>query len=77
MLEFFPHPELDPATTWFSCCLRTDDLDGLYSACTAAGVPEQCWGFPRLHAPKMEESGLRIGYLVDPDGSLVRLIQNA
>jgi ketosteroid isomerase-like protein len=21
-LEFFPHPELDPLTSWFSCCLR-------------------------------------------------------
>ena len=26
-LEFFPHPELDPLTSWFSCCLRLDDLD--------------------------------------------------
>ena len=28
-LEFFPHPELDPLTSWFSCCLRLDDLDGV------------------------------------------------
>jgi hypothetical protein len=26
-LEFFPHPALDPLTSWFSCCLRLDDLD--------------------------------------------------
>lgn len=25
-LEFFPHPSLDPAQSWFSCCLRLDDL---------------------------------------------------
>jgi hypothetical protein len=23
-LEFFPHPELDPLTSWFSCCLRLE-----------------------------------------------------
>lgn len=33
-------------------------------------------GPPRLHAPKLEESGLRIGALIDPDGNLIRLIQN-
>ena len=30
-LEFFPHPGLDPLTSWFSCCLRLDDLDGFYA----------------------------------------------
>ena len=75
-LEFFPHPELNPATSWFSCCLRLDNLDGFYAACRAAGVPEQCGGAPRLHAPAIEDSGLRIGALVDPDGTLVRWIQN-
>lgn len=31
---------------------------------------------PRLHKPAVEESGLRIAYLVDPEGTLIRLIQN-
>ena len=75
-LEFFPHPDLDPPTSWFSCCLRLDDLDGFYAACKAAGLPEACRGQPRIHPPRIEESGLRIGALVDPDGTLVRLIQN-
>ena len=66
----------DPLTSNFSCCLRLDDLDGFYAACQAAGLPETCWGHPRLHAPKIEDSGLRIGALIDPDGTLVRLIQN-
>ena len=75
-LEFFPHPNLDPTTSWFSCCLRLDDLDGFYADCIAAGVPESCWGSPRLQKPALEDSGLRIGALIDPDGTLIRLIQN-
>ncbi|PKS08433.1 hypothetical protein jhhlp_005144 [Lomentospora prolificans] len=77
VLEFFPHPELDPATSWFSCCLRLDDLDSFYRDCIAAGIPESDKGAPRLHKPALEEdSGLRIGALIDPDGTLLRLIQN-
>ena len=75
-LEFYPHPDLDPRTSNFSCCLRLEDLDGFYEVCKSVGLPEQCWGAPRLHAPKVEDSGLRIGALIDPDGTLVRLIQN-
>jgi len=40
MLEFFPHPNLDPATSWFSCCLRLDDLDAFYAICAASGLLE-------------------------------------
>lgn len=76
VLEFFPHPELDPATSWFSCCLRLDDLGEFYSVCLAANIPETSVGAPRLHAPRLEASGLRIGALIDPDGTLLRLIQN-
>lgn len=75
-LEFFPHPELDPLTSWFSCCLRLDDLDAFYAACRAAGIAEACTGHPRLHPPQVEAWGGRVGALVDPDGTLVRLIQN-
>ncbi len=75
-LEFFPHPELNPLTSWFSCCLRLDDLDGFYALCKAAGIPEARRGFPRLHPPQVEEWGGTMAALVDPDGTLVRLIQN-
>ena len=75
-LEFFPHPDVDPLTSNFGCCLRLDDLDGFYAECVVSGLPKTCWGHPRLHAPKLEESGLRIGALIDPDGNLIRLIQN-
>ena len=30
MLEFFAHPGLDPLASWFSCCLRLDDLAEFY-----------------------------------------------
>lgn len=76
ILEFFSHPEIDPLTTWFSCCLRLDDLDSFYAVCKAAGLPEGCEGQPRLHPPRVEEWGGRVGALIDPDGTLVRLIQN-
>lgn len=76
VLEFFPHPDLDPAANWFSCCLRIDDLDGLVEQIEAAGVAEAQEGWPRLHRPTVEPSGERIGYLIDEDGTLLRLIAN-
>jgi catechol 2,3-dioxygenase-like lactoylglutathione lyase family enzyme len=73
-LEFFPYPDLDPATSSFSCCLRLTDLDGFVTACSAAKIPVTRMGWPRLHLPEQDVSGERIGYLVDPDGTLLRLI---
>ena len=76
MLEFFPYPDLDPKESSFGCCLRLDDIDALYDAARSAGVPEGRTGQPRLHPATVEPSGLRIAYLIDPDGTLVRLVQN-
>jgi catechol 2,3-dioxygenase-like lactoylglutathione lyase family enzyme len=75
-LEFFPHPTLDPETSWFSCCLRLDDLHGFYAICLAAGLEGSAQGAPRLHPPRLEASGLTMAALIDPDGTLLRLIQN-
>ncbi len=75
-LEFFPFPDLDPLESSFGCCLRLDELDRFYTACKEAGLPETRVGHPRLHPPSVESSGLRIAYMVDLDGTLVRLIQN-
>lgn len=75
-LEFFPHSDLNPSESWFSCCLRLDDLNSFYEVCKGAEVPEQCWGAPRIQPPAVEESGLTIGALIDPNGTLIRLIQN-
>lgn len=75
-LEFFPWPDLDPYQSNFSCCVRLDDLDALVGQCVAAGVPEARTGIPRIVPPQEDMSGLIIAYLVDPDGSLLRLVQN-
>jgi catechol 2,3-dioxygenase-like lactoylglutathione lyase family enzyme len=75
-LEFFRYPDLNPATSSFGSCLRLDDLDEFYAACKTAGLPQQTTGFPRLHPPKREAWGGRVGVLLDPDGSLLRLIGN-
>ena len=75
-LEFFPFPDHDPLTSSFGSCLRLDDLDGFYQACVAAGLPEQSHGQPRLSPPRLEASGMTIAYLIDPEGTLLRLVQN-
>jgi hypothetical protein len=76
VLEFFPFADLDPARSSFGCCLRMDDIDAFYRVCLGAGLPESTKGFPRLHPPRLDGSGLRIGALIDPDGTLLRLIDN-
>ena len=75
-LEFFPYPDLDPLTSSFGCCLRLDDLDAFYAVAVSAGIAESDFGHPRLKPPTVEHSGMRIAYLIDPDGTLVRLVQN-
>lgn len=55
--------------------LPSRDLDELWGAVHAAGVRVSSQGQPRLHRPRIEESGLRIGYLVDPDGTQPTLIE--
>lgn len=75
-LEFFPYPDLDPFSSSFSCCLRLDDLDAFYAVARQAGLPESCSGQPRLHPATVEHSGMRIAYMIDLDGTLLRLVQN-
>jgi hypothetical protein len=76
VLEFFPHADIDPLSSWFSCCLRFDHLDAFYALCKSAGLAEANTGYPRLHAPKDEAWGGRMGAMIDKDGTLLRLIQN-
>jgi catechol 2,3-dioxygenase-like lactoylglutathione lyase family enzyme len=76
VLEFFPFAELDPATSSFGACLRLDDLGAFYGECQRAGIPGTTLGWPRIEPPRKDSSGLRIGALLDPDGTLLRLVQN-
>lgn len=75
-LEFFPYPDLDPYQSAFGCCLRLDDLGTMMAQVETSGVPDARRGIPRYHPPAPDHSGLTIAYLVDPDGTLLRLIQN-
>jgi catechol 2,3-dioxygenase-like lactoylglutathione lyase family enzyme len=76
MLEFFPYPDLDPYQSSFNCCLRLDDLSAMMRQVEASGVPDARIGIPRFHPTAPDPSGLTIAYLIDPDGTLLRLIQN-
>ena len=69
-LEFFPHPDLEPAASWFSACVRVDDVDALHRAWSAAALPAH--GIPRLTPPADEPWGMRMFALVDENGSLLR-----
>lgn len=74
-VEFFPYPDLDPATSSFSCCFRLDDVRAFFEVVKGAGVPLGTGGWPRAHPPRRESWGGLVGALIDPDGSLIRLVQ--
>ncbi|TBN58322.1 bleomycin resistance protein [Glaciihabitans arcticus] len=74
-LEFFPLPDLDPPSSNFMCCLRVADVDELYDSMSGSGVPVGTVGMPRLHPVRMQDWGLRAGYLVDIDGTQLTLIE--
>lgn len=73
-IEFFPYPDLDPYQSSFSACVRVARLDDLYRDWQRAGLPAQ--GIPRLTPPKLEPFGLRMFALIDPNGSLLRCIED-
>ena len=71
-VEFFPHPDLVPADSWFSACVRVADVDALHADWSRAGLPGE--GVPRLTPPRDEPFGFRTAALVDPNGSLLRCL---
>jgi len=77
VLEFFLAPEHDPYESWFMASIRVTDLDGLYDSVRSSGVPEDVVGIPRLIPVALREWGQRAGYLVDPDGTQLHLIEDA
>lgn len=76
VLEFFLAPELDPYSSWFMASIRIGDLDELYEAVLASGVPEVTTGIPRLVPVALREWGQRAGYLIDLDGTQLHLIED-
>ena len=73
-LEFFP-VAVDPRTTTGGACLRVDDLDSLYADFSEAGrLPRFCRTTPGVLP--ISEAGMRMFVLIDPDGNLLRCIDN-
>ena len=73
-LEFFPM-KLDPRRSAFSACIRVDDLNALHARFAAAALPGDDRSIPRMTQPVVQH-GLRMFFLVDLDGSLLRCIEN-
>ncbi|MBK0327616.1 bleomycin resistance protein [Rhodobacteraceae bacterium F11138] len=74
-VEFFPHPGLDPHTSWFSACLRVADIDALHRDWAGLGLSTEQQDIPRLTAPVTMPGAPRMFALVDPDGSLWRVLE--
>jgi catechol 2,3-dioxygenase-like lactoylglutathione lyase family enzyme len=75
-VEFFPHPGLDPGESWFSACLRVDDPDSLRAEWSGLGLPDDPRAIPRITGFFRPGQAPRMFALVDPDGSLLRVIDN-
>ena len=76
VLEFFPHASLEPRESWFSACFHMDSFKEMIETIEKSGIATTKHSIPRYQPPATECSGLTIAYLVDPDGSLIRMIEN-
>lgn len=77
VLEFFPHPEVDPWSSWFSACIRVDNPDALLEDWRqSSGLPSDHKAIPRLTGFFKHGQAPRMFALVDLDGSLLRVIDN-
>ena len=72
-LHFFLHAELKPADSWAGCYLRVADVELLYQAFLAAGLPKR--GIPRMDAVENKPWGMKEFAVVDEDGNLLRVGQ--
>lgn len=77
VVEFFLHPELDPASSWFSACLRLPRIGPLFDEWSALDVPRNQTSIPRLMEITEAQGPVpRMFALIDPDGSLWRVIED-
>lgn len=78
-LQFFGLKRYDPAQSHSTCYVRTDDVDGLYTAFRAGlrktygRIPTR--GLPRLGPLKDMSYGMRQFLMTDPGGNCVRIGQ--
>jgi catechol 2,3-dioxygenase-like lactoylglutathione lyase family enzyme len=72
-LHFVLHAALVPAESWAGCYLRVADVESLYKAFSAAGLPRR--GIPRMDAIENKPWGMREFAIVDEDGNLLRVGQ--
>ncbi|KIN64391.1 Bleomycin resistance protein [Sulfitobacter noctilucicola] len=75
-VEFFAHPDLVLAESWFSACIRVDDLDGLRTSWHALDLPDDPMDRPRDLTIQGGDGKPRFFVLIDCDGSLIRCIDN-
>lgn len=76
-LQFFGMKSHDPATSYSTCYVLTDDVDGLYATFRAGlkaalgKVPTR--GLPRIGALKDMSYGVRQFLMTDPGGNCIRV----
>ena len=75
-LEFFPHATVDPLSSWFSACVRVDDVAALLAEWQRVGLSSDPKATPRLTGVFKPGNAPRMFALVDEDGSLLRVIDN-
>ncbi|MFT5199824.1 MAG: catechol 2,3-dioxygenase-like lactoylglutathione lyase family enzyme [Planctomycetota bacterium] len=74
-VEFFPHPELNPKESWFSASMRLCEIDALHAEWSALGIAKDGPDFPRIGSPIVLDGSPRMFTLLDPDGSLWRVME--
>ncbi|GCD35949.1 hypothetical protein OEIGOIKO_03700 [Streptomyces chrestomyceticus JCM 4735] len=78
-LQFFGMKSHDPATSYSTCYVLTDDVDGLYASfrtglkAALGKVPTR--GLPRIGALKDMTYGVRQFLMTDPGGNCIRIGQ--
>ena len=72
-LHFFPHPDLDPATSHHMAYIRTEKVDALSKELLSLGLPDA--GIPRVTPAEDKPWEMREMAVIDPNGTLLRIGQ--
>ena len=72
-LHFFGHESLRPKESAFSCYLRVQDVEAMYTSFSAANLPNE--GIPRMEVLENKPWGMREFAVIDEDGTLIRIGQ--